>query len=696
MAAALVCRPLPFPSVPLPSKSSELKQLLLLFLPQRCHPPKPIHARALRLGLIQDSHLIYHLLASYFDAGHPSHACLLFHAADHPRNIFHWNAMIRGLVSVDQTEDAVQFYATMRRWGPSPDNFTFPFVLKACARLQFLEGGTKIHAHVIKTGHQVDVFVKTSLVSFYAKCGLLNTAHKLFEDMPVRNVVSWTSIISGYIGGGKLEEALNMFRSSLDMGLVPDGFTLVRILTTCSHLGDMETGEWIHRYAEDKGIDNNVFVATSLVSMYAKCGSMEKARAVFDKMVVKDVVSWSAMICGYSSNGLPREALELFFKMQNTNVRPDCYTMVGVLSACARLGALELGQQASQLMDASDFLMNPVLGTALIDMYAKCGSIVRAWSIFKRIMEKDLIVWNAMISGLAMTGHGNLSFGLFAQTEKLGIQPDGNTFIGLLCSCSHTGLVEDGRRYFDSISRVYCLTPRVEHYGCIIDLFCRAGLLNEAYQLINEMPMEANAVVWGAMLGGCKLHRDTKLAEHVLKKLIELEPQNSGNYVLLSNIYSTTERWNDSARLRLVMKEKGIQKTPGCSWVELKGVVHEFHVGDISHPLSNEIYSKLDELGRKLKQRGYMPTTEVVLFDIEEEEKEHSLGHHSEKLAIAFGLISMGPEDTIRVVKNLRVCNDCHAAIKLISDITNREIVVRDNNRFHCFKDGSCSCNDYW
>ncbi|KAK9289857.1 hypothetical protein L1049_008017 [Liquidambar formosana] len=229
----------------------------------------------------------------------------------------------------------------------------------------------------------------------------------------------------------------------------------------------------------------------------------------------------------------------------------------------------------------------------------------------------------------------------------------------------------------------------------MVDLLGRAGLLDEAHQLIKSMPMEANAIIWGALLGGCRLYRDTQLAEHVLKRLIELEPWNSGNYVLLSNIYSADHRWDDAAKIRSSMIGKGIQKPPGYSWIELDGVLHEFLVGDKSHPLSDKIYAKLGELIKELKAAGYVPTTEFVLFDIEEEEKEHFLGYHSEKLAVAFGLISSS-EDVIRIVKNLRVCGDCHVFMKLVSKIMGREIIVRDNNRFHCFVEGSCSCRDYW
>ncbi|KAK8950397.1 putative pentatricopeptide repeat-containing protein [Platanthera guangdongensis] len=656
---------------------------------------KLVHGRLLRLGLHHDGYLLNILIRSSFISGHPAHALLLFSQTQTP-NLFHFNTAIRGLVSADRMPDAVQFYHQMRREGFSPDNFTFPFVLKACARIPDLETGTKIHSQLLKSGFELDVFVKTGLVSLYSKCGRLADAQKLFDDMSVTNVVSWTAIISGYIGEGNLKEALAMFQNSLEMGLMPDSFTLVRVLSACAQSGDLKTGEWIHEFVSEKNMDRNAFVATSLIDMYTKCGRMELARRVFDDMVRKDVVSWSAMIGGYSSNGLPREALQLFFEMEAVNMKPDCVTMVGALSACAKLGALELGERVSRYMEASSFLSNPILGTALIDMYAKCGSMARAWAIFGRMKEMDRIVWNAMINGLSMTGHGKISFGLFAQMEKKRVAPDSNTFVGLLCACTHTGLVEDGRAYFSSLSRIYFIDPRIEHYGCMVDLLGRAGLLEEAHRLIKDMRMKANAVVWGALLGGCRIHRNIELAELVLKKLVVLEPRNSGNFVLLSNIYALSGRWAESAKLRSSMKREGIQKTPGYSWVEMDGFVHEFHVGDKSHPMSEEIYLKLDELSKQLKAMGYTPTTDDVLFDVEDEEKAHSLEHHSEKLAIAFALIRTQPEETIRVVKNLRVCGDCHSAVKLISWITSREIIVRDNNRFHCFREGACSCNDYW
>ncbi|CAA7389324.1 unnamed protein product [Spirodela intermedia] len=656
---------------------------------------KHAHARIVRLRLEQDCYLLNLLLKSLFESGNFRHARLLFDRIPSP-NIYLWNTAVRGLVSADQWEEALRLYSLMRREGMCPNNFTFPFVLKACARILELQLGQKVHAHLCKCGLERDVFVKTSLLCLYAKCGHLNHAQALFDEMPEPSVISWTAIITGYMEEGKLEEALGLFKRMLQVGLEPDSFTLVRVLCICSQLGDSQAGERIHRYIQEKAMHCNVFVATSLVDMYAKCGDMERARQVFEQMPERDVVTWSTMVAGYSSNGFPRVAVEMFFRMQEEKVEPDCFTMVGLLSACAKLGALQLGHSASGLLDRRLFLCNPVLGTALIDMYAKCGDVGTAWAVFRAMESRDLISWNAMISGLAMNGLTKVSFSLFAQLEKSGLRPDGNTFIGLLCSCTHAGMVEEGRRYFHSMASIYSLVPKVEHYGCMVDLLGRSGLLGDARRLIQQMPVEANAVVWGALLSSCRIHRDARMAEDALKRLIELEPRNSGNYVLLSNLYASSGRWREAATLRRTMQQKGIEKVPGCSWVEFAGTVHEFRAGDRSHPLQEEIYAKLEELGKEMKAMGYMPTTEVVMFDVEEEEKEAALGHHSEKLAIAFGLISAAPGDAIRVVKNLRVCADCHAAIKLISKISAREIVVRDNNRFHCFRDGSCSCRDFW
>ncbi|MFS7997283.1 putative tetratricopeptide-like helical domain superfamily, DYW domain-containing protein [Helianthus anomalus] len=675
--------------------SSEIKSRLLQGFTS-IKPLKHIHARLLRSNLLHDCYLCNILLRSSFNFNKNTHySQLLFSHIQQP-NEYVWNTLIRGLVSHDHFHQSINRFHSMRQLGFLPNHFTFPFVLKACTRVLDLRLGVELHTIMVKVGYDWDVFVKTGLVCLYAKCGRLDDACKVFDEMPEKNAASWTAVISGYIESDRFTEALDVFRELLEMNLRPDSFTLVRILSACSRLGDLRTAEWVDSCVTGLGMGKNIFVGTAFVDTYAKCGSMTKALATFDQMREKDAVTWGAMIQGYVSNGEPKEALDMFYRMKNDNIKPDCYTIVGVLSACSSLGALELGEWARTLVDKNEFLYNPVVGTSLIDMYAKCGKMGSAWRVFKEMKEKDLIVWNAVITGLGMTGQTKVLFGLLGQLEKLGIHPDGKTFIGILCGCTHAGLVNDGKRYFNNMTRVFSLTPSIEHYGCMVDLLGRAGLLDEAHLLIKSMPMEANAIVWGALLSGCRLHRDTQLAEYVLKKLIELEPWNSGNYVLLSNIFSANKNWEDAENIRSAMSHRSIRKIPGCCWIEVKGVVHEFLVGDKSHPMREQIYAKLSELTMGLKQMGYVPTTEIVLFDVEDEEKEHFLGCHSEKLAIAFGLISTKPGDVIRVVKNIRVCGDCHMAIKLFSKLTGREIVLRDNNRFHSFIDGSCSCGDYW
>ncbi|EPS63455.1 hypothetical protein M569_11327 [Genlisea aurea] len=657
---------------------------------------KQVHARLLRFELHQDHYLLNMVLKSAFNFCRPDYTIAVFGQTLRP-NFYLYNTMIRGLVSNDCFSQAIEYFYMMRKQGFLPNNFTFPFVLKSCSRRMDLGLGVKVHSLVVKAGFDTDVFVSTGLVGFYSKLERLDDALKVFVEIPEKNVVTWTALIGGYIGAHRFREAIHLFQSSVTTDLRPDSFTLVQILSCCSHLGDLSAGQWIHNFIIERKTARNVFVNTALVDMYAKCGGMESARLVFDEMPEKDIVTWGTMVQGYASNGFPKQALEIFSRMQEQNLRPDCYVIVGVLSSCARLGALQLGESAFEMMGKNEFLSNPVMGTALIDMYSKCGKMDAAMDLFRQMKALDLVILNAVISGLAMTGHVHAAFSCFALLEKKGFEPDGNTFLGLLCGCTHAGLVRDGRRFFSLMSSRYFTPVTIEHYGAMADLLSRAGLLNEAQQLIESMPVKANAIVWGALLNGCRLHRDTKLAESVLRRLIEVEPENSANYVLLSNIYSANKKWEESETTRSIMATRGIQKVKACSWIEVNGVVHEFLVGDRTHPATESIYAKVFEIEKEMREAGYVPTTELVHFDVEEEEKEQSLGYHSEKLALAFGLLTTTTTTaTIRIAKNLRVCGDCHAAFKLVSRLTGREIIVRDTNRFHHFSEGKCSCGDYW
>lgn len=438
----------------------------------------------------------------------------------------------------------------------------------------------------------------------------------------------------------------------------------------------------------------------SIINASVKAGLVDIARKLFDEMPERNVISWSCMINGYGRCGEYKEALALFREMQKVEVngvKPNEYTMSSVLLACGRLGALEHGKWVHTYIGKCGMEVDVVLGTSLIDMYAKCGSIERAKWVFDNMgPNKDVMAWSAMISGSAMHGHAEECLELFAKMTDYGVRPNAITFLGVLCACVHGGLVSEGQEYFRRMSEDFGITPLIQHYGCMVDLYGRAGLIKEACVLVKSMPMEPDVLVWGALLSGSRMHGDIETCEIALKKLIELDPTNSGAYVLLSNVYAKRGRWADVRHVRDLMEARGIKKVPGCSLVELGGVLHEFLVGDDSHPETREIYKMLDEIMKKLKMEGYVGNTNEVLLDLDEEGRELAISLHSEKLAIAFCFLKTSPGTPIRIVKNLRICSDCHVAIKMISRVFDREIVVRDCNRFHHFKGGLCSCKDYW
>lgn len=404
------------------------------------------------------------------------------------------------------------------------------------------------------------------------------------------------------------------------------------------------------------------------------------------------------MIGSYCQNGLFKEALVLFRRMWVSGCGFDAVTLVSVLPACAHLGAIAMGEWIHLKAIEGQSSLCVFVGTALVDMYCKCGFVEKAERVFNEMQEKNIVTWNAMIGGFSMHGRSDPAFELFDRLIRASsvIRPNYVTFIGVLCACTHAGLVEKGLWYFDRMRKDYSIEPTLQHYACIVDLLGRAGRLADALELMEEMPISPDAVIWGALLGACRMHNNVELGERAMKHLVKLEPKSCGNYMILSNIYADVGRWDDAARVVMKMKRHGIKKTPGCSWIEADFEIHQFLSGDRSHPMTESIYHKMEELRKQIKEVGYVPNIRSTLRNIEEEDKEDALGIHSEKLAVAFGLIELEPHHTIRIVKNLRMCSDCHTYMKFISKIVEREIIVRDNSRFHCFKQGSCSCMDYW
>ncbi|XP_057825480.1 pentatricopeptide repeat-containing protein At1g08070, chloroplastic [Cryptomeria japonica] len=682
-----------------------------------------IHSKIIKSGLLSDVLVVTALIDMYSKCGSIQKSRELFDKMP-LRNVVSWTAVITGYVQKGYVEEALEIFKQMQFAGVDPNSITFSSILSACAKIGALEQGMEIHQKIIDTGCLSEAVATTSLIDMYAKCGYIQKACELFEkmknanlvswnailtgyaqngdldgvlrifeEMPQRNVVSWSAIIAGYTQNELVEKALEFFKRMQLAGIKPDSATFATILSACAKMGALEQGIEVHEKLIENGYMSDV-VLNALLDMYAKCGSLQKARKVFDKLPQQNVVSWNAMIVGYKQNGLVDKALCIFKQMQLIGINSDSLTFASILPACAKLGALEQGMEIHQKIIKSGSLSDAVVN-ALIDMYGKCGSIQRSRVLFDKIDHSNVVSWNAMIAGYAMHGYSEDALELFQLMKHSGTELDHITFVSVLFACSHAGLVDDGCKYFNCITDSNII-PNTDHYVCMVDLLGRAGYLEQALNFIIKLPIKPDLVVWMCLLGACRSHKNIGLGEFVATLLFEFEPKSAASYVLLSNIYAEVGRWSELQKLRRVMKDTGIIKTPGCSWIEVHKMVHVFYVGDRLHPQTQEIYAELDKLSWKMKAAGYIPDTKPVLNDVEDEEKELLLCHHSEKLAIAFGLLNTSPGTTITVVKNLRVCGDCHTATKFISKIVERKIVVRDANRFHHFEHGQCSCGDYW
>eukprot|EP01018_Ginkgo_biloba_P030322 Gb_23083 [translate_table: standard] len=654
-----------------------------------------LHAHMLINGLNHDVFLGTKLINMYAGSGSLENARLVFDKMP-KRNGLLWNAMIRGYVRNGFYDEALTLYYLMRVAGIQPDKFTFPCVLNACAGLCAVQRGKKIHDHIIRSGFESDAYVGNALIDMYAKCGSMDYAFQVFDKMSERDVISWTAMIAGNVQNGNAYDALKQFHQMHQVGVKPNPVTIASVLPAYAQLTALRQAKEIHSYIIRNGFESNVFVESALVDMYIKCSTVEFARQVFDKVSKSCVVSWNAMIAGYAQNGYANEALKLFRQMPTASLTPSTSTIVSILPACAHLAILQQGKEIHNFIIRTICGPDVFVETALIHMYSKCGNLQDARRVFDKMSKRDVISWNAIIAAYGVHGYGENAIALFCQMQQSNMTPNWITFIAVLSACSHAGLVDEGWGYFYRMSEEFGIIPSVEHYSCMVDLLGRAGCLDEAQDFIMKMPLQPHAGVWGALLGACRIYHNIELAEHVAEHLLELEPENAGNYVLLSNIYAVAGRWDDVEKLRTMMKNRGLRKNPGCSWIEVNNKVHTFFAGDRSHPESEDIYAMWENLVSQMREEGYVPDTNFVLQDVEDEEKENILCGHSEKLAIAFGLIKGCPEKPIRITKNLRVCGDCHCATKFISKIVRREIIVRDANRFHHFKNGLCSCGDYW
>ena len=569
--------------------------------------------------------------------------------------------------------------------------------IKRCTTVRDLE---TIQAYMIRTNFTQDSFLLSKLIESYAitlPIRKIAHAYKLFSWTHQPNLFMWNTIIRGYsINDLSSLKAIALYKDMHLSGISSNSFTFGFVLKACCNLPRLEEGKMVHSQVLKIGLDYETHVVNGLLKLYTTCGRVYEARDLFDEMSERDLVSWSTMVSGYVQNGCSNEALVLFKQMQAQNVKADEFTLASVVGACGDMGALDLGKWVHSYIDKEGIDIDIVLGTSLVDMYSKCGSLDNAIRVFEGMSKRDVMAWSTMIGGYAIHGFGEKALKVFHAMKSANVRPNSVTFTSVLCACSHSGLVKEGCQYFNSMSLEYGITPQIEHYGCMVDLFCRAGLVLRAHKFIQEMPIKPNAVLWRTLLGACKTHGYKELGESITREVLELEPHSAENYVLVSNVYASLGRWSSVSKVRSQMKHKKAKRQHGWSSIEMGFVVHQFVMGDELHPEIRHIYQMLDQMAKKLKQEGHVATTIDVLHDIDEEEKEHALGFHSERLAIAYGLLRLSKDSPIRIVKNLRVCTDCHSVIKLISSVYKRDIIVRDRIRFHHFREGKCSCNDYW
>uniref|UniRef100_A0A0E0JUG4 DYW domain-containing protein n=1 Tax=Oryza punctata TaxID=4537 RepID=A0A0E0JUG4_ORYPU len=702
--------------------------------------------------------LLNHLLTAYAKSGRLAHARRVFDAMPDPnlftrnallsalaharlvpdmerlftsmpeRDTVSYNALITGFSSSGSPARSVEVYrALLREENVRPTRITLSAMIMVASALSDRALGLLVHCQVLRLGFGAYAFVGSPLVDMYAKMGLIRDARRVFQEMESKTVVmyntlitgllrckmvedakglfelmmerdsiTWTTMVTGLTQNGLQSEALDVFRRMRAEGVGIDQYTFGSILTACGALAALEEGKQIHAYITRTWYEDNVFVGSALVDMYSKCRSIRLAEAVFRRMTCRNIISWTAMIVGYGQNACSEEAVRAFSEMQRAGIKPDDFTLGSVISSCANLASLEEGAQFHCLALLSGLMRYITVSNALVTLYGKCGSIEDAHRLFDEMSFHDQVSWTALVTGYAQFGKAKETIDLFEKMLANGLKPDGVTFIGVLSACSRAGLVEKGLDYFDSMQKDHGIVPIDDHYTCMIDLYSRSGRFKEAEEFIKQMPHSPDAFGWATLLSSCRLRGNMEIGKWAAENLLETDPQNPASYVLLCSMHAAKGQWTEVAQLRRGMRDRQVKKEPGCSWIKYKNKVHIFSADDQSHPFSSRIYEKLEWLNSKMAEEGYKPDVSSVLHDVADADKVHMISHHSEKLAIAFGLIVVPQEMPIRIVKNLRVCVDCHNATKFISKITGRDILVRDAVRFHKFSNGTCSCGDFW
>nr|KYP70960.1 Pentatricopeptide repeat-containing protein At5g03800 family [Cajanus cajan] len=659
---------------------------------------RQLHAAALKTAHFESPFVANSLIALY--ANHASFrvALKLFHQTPN-KDTASWNTLISSALHHSLYDTAFGLFRQMQTTDAfSVDDFTLSILFSASASLV---EGQQVHAHAVKLGFETCLNVGNGLVGFYTKYGSIAEVESLFQGMRVRDVITWTEMVTAYMEFGLVDLALKLFVRMVEEGLELTDFSLTSAVDASGLLGDYKVCKQVHGFAVKFGFGSNACVEVALLDMYTRCGRMVDAEKMFLRWELEEFssVAWTSMICGYARNGQPEEAISLFHVGRSGGkLIMDEVTAATMLGLCGTVGHLDMGKQIHCHVVKCGLGCNLEVGNAVVSMYFKCGSVDDAMRTFNDMPCTNVVTWNTLISGNLMHRQGDRALEIWMEMQEEGIKPDQVTFVLVISAYRQTdsNLVDDCRSLFNSMRSVYQIEPTSEHYASFISVLGHWGLLQEALETINKMPFKPSALIWRSLLEGCRLHKNAMIEKWAAQNILSLEPKDPSTFILVSNLYSASGRWDRSEMVRESMREKGFRKHPVQSWIISQKKIHTFYPRDRSHTQEKDIYRGLEILIMECLKVGYEPDTSFVLHEVEEHHKKTFLFHHSAKLAATYGILMTKPGKPVRLVKNILLCGDCHEFLKYASIVTKRDIFLRDSSGFHCFYNGQCSCKDCW
>ncbi|ONK71545.1 uncharacterized protein A4U43_C04F9740 [Asparagus officinalis] len=562
---------------------------------------KMIHAHFLKSGFGTDIVASSSLVGMYAKCGLFDFAARVFDEMSE-KDVASWNTVISCYYQDGQAQKALEMFDRMVDQGFKPDPVTFTMALSACARVSDLEKGRRIHEELVRNGVELDEFVGSALVDMYGKCGCVKGGREVFEEIPMKNVITWNTVIGAYSLTGDSYSCLELFSRMNKEGIQPTVTTVSNLLLAFSRSSDLRNGKFIHGYTLRKQIDD-IFANSLLIDLYFKCENVNYAESLFERMPKENTVTWNVMISGYVATGLYFKALNAFNEMRMYSIRLDAFSFASVLSACAQLAAIEQGKEIHKQISDCNLESHEIVMCALLDMYAKCGAVKEARLVFDGLQFKDKVSWTSMITAYGSHGQASEALEIFNEMVRSNVRPDNVAFLGVLSACSHAGLVDEGCYYFNQMTNYYGIKPGVEHFSCLVDLLGRAGRLKEALEILKSMTnIKLDAGLLGSLFSACSLHGNLELGEELARFLVEMDPDDHFTYVVLSNMYASAGKWTEVRKMRSAIKERGLKKNPGCSWIEIDKEIHQFYADDDSHQQTEWIYECLEKLLRNMEE----------------------------------------------------------------------------------------------